>query len=407
MTELLYLDTARLGRMTPAAQAAQKDLAALTGLIGGSHAFEIFLREGLQSLPHTLQSRFAGLADWRGIDELRTTLRALAQSPPRCPVLIANRSAQLMNLGARLLFYRCHNVLVTDLGWPAYQAILDVECRRLGRQVTTAAVRDDILAERFDEDELLDRLRDEYARNNCDGLFLTAVSNLGVAIPVERIVRELDQVREIRFIVVDGAQDFCHVGSSLRPEYCDLYLTGAHKWLGAFMPLGLAFCGKRRTRAFIETAVHTLATNGDLDDPLLRFTGPFARGDRIGVEETVNVASLFTCQAAVSETLIKGQADEVAVSGRRRNLAAVAALTPEFGWPPLQPKEAFRSGILLLQAERPTSRRADPVLVRESLCRVGVALTTYAGGLLRLSLPEVELQSSQLELLAAALKQVA
>lgn len=407
MTASLYLDTARLGRMSPAAQAAQRDLAALAGEVGGSQAFDDFFREGVRSHALAQQSRFAGLLDWRGIDELRAALRALAQSPPQAPILIANRSAQLMNLGARLLFYRCQNVLVTDLGWPAYQAILDVECRRLGRRITSAAVREDILGQRLGEEGLLDRLRDEYTRHQCDGLFLTAVSSLGVALPVERIVRTLDEAREIRFVVVDGAQEFCHVGSDLRPEYCDLYLTGTHKWLGAFMPLGLAFCGKRRTRDFVETVVATLANNGDLGDPLLQWTAPYARQDRACVEETVNVASLFTCQAAVSEALAKGQVHDADIYGRRRNLATVAALTPEIGWLPVQPDESFRSGILLLQAERAATRLADPVLLRQELCRAGVALTTYAGGWLRLSLPEEDLQTSQLDLLAAALKQVA
>ena len=89
---------------------------------------------------------------------------------------------------------------------------------------------------------------------------------------MEQLVRSLEEAREPRFVVIDGAQEFCHVSADLRNDFCDLYLAGCHKWLQAYHPMGLAFYGRRRSQFIIETALKDLVTAGQLDDPLLRFS---------------------------------------------------------------------------------------------------------------------------------------
>jgi selenocysteine lyase/cysteine desulfurase len=263
--------------MSPRAQAAHRDYARLAGAEGGSLFFERFLRRGVDADPATVEKRYPGLAGWRGVGSLKHALRSLAGGHPDLPVLVANRSAQLMKLAARLLFHPCRNVLVTDLGWPAYHAVLEAEARRAGRCVTTVPVLQDILEARVGEDELVERLRAEFLRRGCDGLFLTAVSNRGIRLPIERVVRAIEAAVEVRFVVLDGAQDFCHVSADLRNEYCDLYLAGSHKWLRAYHPMGLGFYGHRRSRSYIETVLAHLLGNGELDDPLLSFSGQLER----------------------------------------------------------------------------------------------------------------------------------
>ena len=54
MASTLYLDTARLGRMCPEAQAADHDFARLAGEEGCSLYFEQFLRWGYMALPQSL-----------------------------------------------------------------------------------------------------------------------------------------------------------------------------------------------------------------------------------------------------------------------------------------------------------------------------------------------------------------
>ena len=53
----LYLDTARLGRMCPEAQAADRDFARLASEEGCSLYFEHFLRWGYTALPPSLARR--------------------------------------------------------------------------------------------------------------------------------------------------------------------------------------------------------------------------------------------------------------------------------------------------------------------------------------------------------------
>jgi hypothetical protein len=132
---LLYLDTARLGRMSLGAYRASADYLALVGCEGGSAYFGRFLRGGLASCPDPMADRYPGLRSWNGIAALKQSLRRLAGSRPDLPVLVAARSAQLMKLAARLLFQRCRRILAVDLGWPGYHAILAAEGHRLAREV--------------------------------------------------------------------------------------------------------------------------------------------------------------------------------------------------------------------------------------------------------------------------------
>jgi selenocysteine lyase/cysteine desulfurase len=77
-------------------------------------------------------------------------------------------------------------------------------------------------------------------------------------VPVQKIVFEIERSAEVRFVVVDGAQDFCHVGSDLSGDCADLYLAGSHKWLGGYNPLGLAFYGKSRLCGIIEMVLQDM-----------------------------------------------------------------------------------------------------------------------------------------------------
>jgi selenocysteine lyase/cysteine desulfurase len=403
---LLYLDTARLGRMAPRAQLAHLDFARLAGDEGGSLVFERFLREGVGAWSAAATARYPGLACWRGVGPLKESLRLLAGGQPELPVLLASRSAELMRFAARLLCRSCGNVLVTDLGWPGYHDILFDECRRANRLMTTVPIRDAILQRRLAEEEVVELLRAEFLRQRCDGLFLTAVSNLGVHLPVERVVRAVEASGEVWFTVIDGAQDFCHVSSDLRNEYCDLYLTGCHKWLRAYHPMGLGFYGRRRSRSVVETVLMHLLRTGELDDPLLKFSGQLESDAPAGTVETVNLAALFTCQGAAAEALALPGLPRDSLASRLGSLSAAAELAAASGWQPLLPEPALRSGILLLEAEREATRRKPPEEVRAAFSDQGVALTTYEGGHIRLSMPDSPWRPGEAEHLRMALRSV-
>src|ERR671912_200169 len=110
MPGLLYLDTARIGRMSPRASQVQHELIRLVGEDAGSPRFDTFLDRGVESWPSRLRRRYPGLAPWRGCLELRDVLTRLTGTC-RGSVLFASRTCGLMALAARLLFSTCQNVL--------------------------------------------------------------------------------------------------------------------------------------------------------------------------------------------------------------------------------------------------------------------------------------------------------
>jgi len=390
--------------MSPRAQQAHLDFAHLAGEEGGSLFYETFLRAGTGEWSADAQTRYSGLTGWRGVGALKESLRALAGSPPQLPILVANRSAQLMKLAARLLYHPCENVLVTDIGWPPYHDMLAAEATRAGGTLTTASVRDMALQGQASEDEIVEAVRSRYLEKRCDGLFLTAVSHLGVRLPVERLVRSLEAVCEPRFVVIDGAQEFCHVSADLHHEYCDLYMAGCHKWLQAYHPMGLAFYGRRRSRFVIETILGQLVSAGDLDDPLLRFSAQLESGNLDGGTETVNLACMFSCQGAVADALEETHVPSRCLPQRLDSLMTAANVASASGWRPMLPPPAFRTGILLLQAEREKKRGAAAAEMRHAFSERGVALTAYDGGFVRLSMPAEAWRPGELDQLRVALR---
>jgi len=392
--------------MTPRAQQAHLDFARLAGDEGSSVFFERFLRDGFDGSSAAAKDRYPGLSSWQGAAALKQSLRSLVGCRPDLPVLLASRSAELMRLAARLLCHPCSNVLVTDLGWPNYHDILHDECRRANRVMTRIPILDAILRDQITEDEVVALIRDEFLRHGCDGLFLTAVSNLGLRLPVERVVRAVNAASQVWFVVIDGAQDFCHVSADLRNEYCDLYLTGSHKWLRAYNPMGLGFYGRRRSHSFIETVLTRLRQSGQLADPLLRFTQQLESETFEGTMETVNLAALFSCQGAVADGLAGPGLPTDSLSYRLRILSATAEMAAASGWRPLLLDEAFRSGILLLEAEREVTRRKPAEKVRASFSDQGIALTAYEGGRIRLSMPDIPWRQGEAEHLRTALRLV-
>lgn len=403
----LYLDTARLGRMSPRACVAHVDFACMVAEEGGSKLFERFLRRGVDSCRASVQARFPGLLPWHGIGPLKANLRTLAGSKPDLPVLMVNRSAQLMKFAARLLFQQCRNVLATDLGWSPYQEILEHVARRTGRTFTVAAVHDLLCRDQAGESDLVDAIQTKFRNAGCDGLFLTGVSHQGIRLPVERLVRALEALQEVRSVVIDGAQDFCHASADLNNEYCDLYLAGCHKWLNGFHPMGLGFYGRRRSVEMIETLAQTLVECGELDDPLLKFTTQIETAKLNGETETVSLIPLFTCQGAAVDALERPAPLAAILRQRQANLREAAELAAACGWLPVQPAEPFRTGILMLRAERNKTRQRTAEELRDTFADEGLALTGYDGGFIRLSMPAGEWRSPQIELLEHALSSIA
>lgn len=404
MNSKLYLDTARMGRMSAGAQWAATDFLRLAGNEGGSSDFEEFLRHG--SLAKKWRQCYRGLTGWLGIPHLKRDLKLLAGARFTSRLLFSNRTTQLMRLAARLFFGHCRHVLTTDLSWPNYADILSEQADRTGNRLTSVSLRNAVLRERITCSGLIEKLADTFDREQCDGLFLPAVDNLGIRLPVNELVREIRRRAELRFVVIDGAQTFGHVPIHLADDVCDFFIAGCHKWLRAYHPMGLGFYGNPDSQNDIQTRLERWRDQGELDDPLLNFSQELEHGLCLPFGETVNLVSLFSCRGAVNDMLSTGGNDPGYFSQRLANAETIAELFQDAGWRILRPQPEFRSGIVLLETEDRIVRSMSADRLRQRLMSLGVVATTYPEGLVRLSMPKAPWADGQSEILAKAFEAV-
>ena len=185
--------------------------------------------------------------------------------------------------------------------------------------------------------------------------------------------------------MLDGAQALGHVPLELSKLRCDLLLAGCHKWLGAYHPLGVAYCGKSQSAETIECLTGGLTRHRRPDDPLYRFVSDWEQGRRTRFGETVNLAPLFSCQGALQDIsprqIVQQHAQRLARAER------LATQLVERGWRPLLPDGPLRSGILLLQARQKSLQRLPAETLRDRFRRMGIAVTCYHRGIVRISVP--------------------
>ncbi|HRA90427.1 MAG TPA: aminotransferase class V-fold PLP-dependent enzyme, partial [Planctomycetaceae bacterium] len=341
------------------------------------------------------------LSRWRGVDGLRADLRQLTNASPDSRVLLANRSQELMRLASQLMFGPCRNVLVTDLTWPAYLQTLHQYSGPPTNRITRVNLRELILSERISKEEVVQRLAEAFHANGCDGLFLPAVDNLGVLFPAMECVKAISSTGELRFVVVDGAQALGHVPVDLSENWCDLFLAGCHKWLRAQQPLGLGYFGSERTRRYIDSKLQRLIESNAIDDPLLTMTETLRSGRWASYTETVNLAPLFTCHGALQDICGDALRPGSLTNDSCHSLAELFQSTLKTNWRLISPNCSMKTQIVLMQS--PVSDSSLPKeTLRQQFLQHGIALTTYDGGLIRLSLPHSGFKANdQLRVVAA------
>ncbi|MDZ4683996.1 MAG: aminotransferase class V-fold PLP-dependent enzyme [Planctomycetaceae bacterium] len=357
--------------MSPAAQRAQFDFVRLAAEEPSSLYFEQFLRDGFAAWPSSYQSQFPGLSTWQGIAGLKRSLRTLAGAPDDWKVLLASQSLSLAWLATRSMFRVCGNVMTTDLSWPTYQHAIEQRARRAAARVTVIPLRDQILDHRWTTRDVADYLATAFAKAECDGLFLPAVDHLGVRLPIREIVAAVQRRRSINFCFVDAAQAFCQVPIDDCFEWADFIVAGSHKWLGAYLPMGIGWIKPKWSRSTVR--------EGEVDS-LLRFIQHLDRDELHRHSETVNVLPLLTCSGAAQDRLLdgawRGPPDDAYV--RQWGLA---------DWLPVRPAPELRSQIVLLENRNGTARRQSVDAVRQIWLNHGRVITAYPGGHIRISAP--------------------
>lgn len=386
----LYLDTARLGCMKPSAGLAVRDFARLASR-GCADLYGIkFLKEGFRGVNDRVRDRYPGVRHWEGIESFKKSLCQFANVPANSKCLLSSRSSNLMRIAAKAMTRRCRRVLTLDLYWEPFQAIAQRAFRRANIDVSALRLRSDAVAAGMSATEVTTVIVAEYFARDCDGILLPTVSHDGIRLPVDKILRAIKTVRPETFAIVDGAQAFAHVGTDIGIATSDMFLCGAHKWLGAGMPLGIAF---------VTETIRALYATSTITDPLAKFVEGVEHGTETG-NETVNVWPLFACYGALQDA-----GDEVltenAFKERRWNSAQLRASLSDTPWEAQKLHPELSSGIEVFRPRRLSC--GDYFSIRSRLGERGVAASIYSGPRIRISMPGTPLSATAIERVRAAL----
>jgi selenocysteine lyase/cysteine desulfurase len=304
-----------------------------------------------------------------------------------------------------MLSTRCSRVLATDLEWPGFIRILADELAECGKSLVVIPLRSLALERAVPALDIADLLVTSYANQGCDGLFLSAVSHLGVRVPIDLSLAALGGGREPRLVVVDGSQALGHVPSPAGRGRIDALIAGSHKWLASYRPLGMAtFGGRVSPRPSLPAAVASGV--GAVDDPLLNLVTRREEGWTDASSETVDLGSVFAARAAIAQALARDPGD-AGFAIRRQNADLVAEAAAGCGWSPLRPDESMRSGILLLRSRDMADPGLSAELVRRRFHELGLILTCYSGGIVRMSMPGQPLCPRDVDRIRRVLRRIA
>lgn len=391
MSQVLYLDTARLGQISNSANRALNAALEFNRAYGAGAYFDTLLHRGAAAL--TDPREFSELSDWHGIAQFKQNIKLNFFGDDEGGIVFANRTASLMSLAAKMMFARCRNVLVTDLNWNSYDPILTASIPNANCRVTEVRVKDLILNRKATTEEVIQRVLTEYLRNECDGIFLPAVSNHGIHLPVKAIVQTIRANAKLRFSAVDAAQAINHVDIGWARGTVDFIFGGTHKWLRSYEPMAFGYFGMPSSLSFVSDSIDREMSN-PLADSLMRIS----HSADLLIEETVNLCPLFAASGALKDAKkTTGSATDSQVRTVVQDVANSA------GWECVVPRPEFQSRILLLK--QPRLQKAKSGFIRKALSRFGVSVTDYPGGTCRISLPKT-IDANQAERLERALASV-
>ena len=392
MFPLLYLDTARLGQVSPSAKRALTGALELNQALGASAYFDELLSGGVENFLPIKQ--FDGLETWKGIDQLSIDARRQLFGVDTGEIAFASRSGVLMAMASKQLSARCTNVLVSDLNWLPFTETLASSAEASKTEVTTVSISQAIFNHTATADEIVEKIKNAFVANNCDGIFLPAICNLGVALPIPKILQAIREIAEIRFCVIDAAQAINHVNLSQVVKEADFVFGGTHKWLRACEPMAVGYFGRAGSRSFIQSSINRELSTNLSADPLLRLTQLPA--DK--TSETANLCPLFAAAGALADVPKKDHQNNSPITR-----AAIQEAAESTGWRFITTDLNFQSRIVLLKKGHAAQKhRGD---LRKQFCDAGIAITEYVGGICRISIPD-SLDDLELKHLRLALNTV-
>ena len=394
MLGLLYLDSARIGQLSPYARQSLDDFLDFVATTPTHPQLIQWLRTGAP-----LPDGTGSLSRWRGIEAFEQSIAKMFGGPACSRVFLSSRSVTLIRLGLQQLFKRCRRCMTVDTCWPRYLQELHRASAEKSDSVFVKSYRRPVFDRGVSVEAFCENLCLVYCSEGCDGLFLPAVDHMGTRIPVARIVRTIREFGgEVRFVVVDAAQALGHVPLDEDCKVADFLVAGTHKWLGSYSTLGIGVAPQLTSSAAIEHDIQQALRDSVTDDGLLAFIEQL-RGS-VGIQsETVNLCPLISAFGAQENSR---QPTVDSITAQLRNARRVIRIAERSGWYAELPENEYRCGILLLQL--PKQQRQIPASQLQQLfADRSISLTAYDRGLVRLSLPVEPLNAKALERLEHAL----
>lgn len=364
----LFLDTARMGQPSRNAIRAVMGLSHYWAANGLSAEFDRFLHEGFDNYR---SQQYPTLANWRGVSELKTCLLRCAGLGTNWKTLLANRSSKLFELPLGILQRRRRRVMCFESLWPRYRELLS-------KRVDTVVFEDTKVAH---ESKLVEKVLDLFKSTHCQALALPAITHLGRTFPYAEIINHLRTQNQIDLVIVDGAQEFGHMPIQDIGNVPLFYVTCTQKWIRSGQTAGVAFVSPQ------VDWQETIEAVDQTDDPLLQFVCGSDAKEYYG--ETVAVTPLISCRAA-----IEGVGPDSIKSNHeirrfnRQNLAVVLTIRQDHAY------EQASSGMLTFLLGHDWPKPLETL--RSTFLDLGIVLSTFPGGLVRLSMPETKLTDDQL-----------
>lgn len=342
---------------------------------------------------------------WQGIPALQrqladnfAVLHKTVEPPTETSQLrsfAASNSAVLMKIAARSLFSVGRRLLVTDLVWKNHLRLLKREARRTTNTIMFAPVRQHFSNPEFDADQLAQCVANHFVRQQCDSLFLTAVSSDGIQLPISKILAAIDPTL-VRQVVVDGAQEFGHVSNCQLGDKIDAYLLSSHKWLGSHHPLSLMVYSNRNSTSQLEKTTMRLIETGEIDDSLLKFWSANFQSGSCQYDETVNISPLIAFAGAINDL----NENQRRLANRQQNICTIRDLFASQSWRFRSDNlhQSLQTGIELVT---PSTNKILPAHVENQLSSHGVE-ATVCNNSVRISLPTTVMSHSKSAIVANA-----
>ena len=197
--------------------------------------------------------------------------------------------------------------------------------------------------------------------------------------------------REVR-TVIDASQAYGHVDTSSWSHLADFVFGGCHKWLRAYLPLGVGFARGLTSRQLRRSQSR---------DPMMDFCRSTATSSA-GPMETVNLSPLFAARGAIHD--LRHQRLHPLRFPDAEPIRRIIREQPN--WHSVESHRSLRSMMLLVRTRRDSLRRVSSQTLRAMFGRAGISVTAYPGGHLRLSMPVTGMRRDEFDRLESALRRV-